>query len=92
MAVQRFRLSVSVNDATGEPFAAYLQVRDGEAAETREVVEGKAFADYSEAGELLGIEFLAPCQVEVIDRLTDGEPDPVRRFLSGTMPRQLVAA
>lgn len=86
-----FRLDVSIDDETGKPFAAYLQVREGFAAETREVVPGKAMADYGEDGRLLGIEFLAPCQVEVVDRLVQDEPQPIRGFVSGSMPRDLVA-
>ncbi len=86
----KFKVEVSINDATGAPRAAYLGVRDGFATDTREVVSGKAFADYSEEGELLGIEFLAPCTASVLDRITENEPSNVQRFLRGTVPRELV--
>jgi uncharacterized protein YuzE len=87
-----FQLSVSVCDETGRVRAAYLKVRDGAADETREVVEGSAFADYDAEGRLLGIEFLAPCHVSVLDQITLDEPEPVREFFRNTSPRQLVLA
>ena len=36
-------------------------------AERKEVSEGIAFADYGVDGLLIGVEFLAPCQVEILD-------------------------
>lgn len=87
-----FKLNVSIDDRTGRPRAAYLQVRAGEVAETREVVPGKAFADYSGDGRLLGVEFLAPCNVRVVDDLTHDEPEPVRGFFRGVTPRELLVA
>jgi len=83
-------LQVSVNEETGGLRAAYLRVREGEVAETRELAEGRAFADYDAAGLLLGIELLAPCEVEVLDNLAAREPEPIRRFLRGGAPRELV--
>ncbi len=76
-----FRFEVSFSEKTGEPVAAYLRVRHGEVKETKEVSEGVAFADYSEDGFLLGVEFLAPCEVQVLDRLAETEPEPIRGFL-----------
>ena len=85
-------LELSVDEKTGSIRAAYLRVRRGEVAVTREVSEGKAFADYSEDGTLLGIELLAPCTVEVLDRVSANEPEPVKRFLRGGPPRELICA
>lgn len=76
-----FRLEVSYHETTGEPVAAYIRVRTGVVDRTEEVNEGAAFADYAADGFLLGIELLAPCRVEVLDRLCENEPEPVRRFL-----------
>lgn len=84
-------LSVSVDETTGVIRAAYVRVRAGDAAETREVAEGRAFADYDDAGRLLGVELLAPCEVEVLDRIAAAEPEPIRQFLRGSTPRALVA-
>jgi hypothetical protein len=88
----RFKLDVSIDDRTGRPRAAYLQVREGAVAETREVSPGRAFADYDGQGRLLGIEFLAPCGVELLDTLTADEPEPVREFFRTSPPRTLVCA
>ena len=92
MGKPKFRLEVSFRETTGEPVAANLRIREGKVAETREVCEGVAFADYSADGELLGIELLAPCDVEVLDRLAEQEPEPVRRFLREGARRPLVFA
>jgi len=86
----KFKVNVSINDETGELRASYLRIRDGFAAETKEVVPGKAFADYSEEGELLGIEFLAPCDVKMLDPITEKEPAKVKRFFRSAVPHELV--
>ena len=85
-------LSVSVDEKTGHIRAAYVRVRVGEVSETREVAEGRAFADYDVSGLLLGIELLAPCEVSVLDNLAAMEPEPVGQFLRGSPPRELVTA
>ncbi len=85
-------LELSVDDRTGSICAAYLRVRKGEVAETREVSEGRAFADYGVDGLLLGVELLAPCEVQVLDQISAHEPEPVRQFLRGSPPRALVPA
>jgi hypothetical protein len=87
-----FRLDASVDDRTGGIVAVYLRVREGEVAETKELTEGVAYADYDAAGSLLGIELLGPCQVEVLDRLGQSEPEPIKRFLRGAAPRELICA
>jgi uncharacterized protein YuzE len=92
MTEPAFRLEASVDEKTGGMVAAYLRVRKGEVTDTREVMEGVAYADYDAAGALLGIELLGPCQVAVLDNLARSEPEPVRRFLMGGAPRELVSA
>ncbi len=59
---------------------------------TKEVSEGIAYADYDSEGLLLGIELLGPCHVSVLDSIAKGEPEPVKRFLKGSAPRELVSA
>jgi uncharacterized protein YuzE len=81
---------VSVDERTGKPRAAYLQVRTGNVAETKEVAPGKAYADYDADGQLLGVEFLAPCEVAVIDQITVDQPENVREFLRSVPPRELL--
>jgi hypothetical protein len=92
MEKPKFRLEVSYSEATGEPVAAYLRVREGKVAQTREVSAGAAFADYDAGGCLLGIELLAPCPAEVLERLSEAEPEPVRRFLREGSRRPLAFA
>jgi hypothetical protein len=86
-----FRMEASFDDS-GRTVATYLRVREGEVAETRELKEGLAYADYDGEGVLLGVELLGPCEVEVLDRIADQEPEPVQRFLKGSVPRGLVPA
>jgi hypothetical protein len=83
---------VSIDEGTGKVRAAYLRARDGAVAETREVAAGEAYADYDRGGRLLGVEFLAPCEVSVVDQLTLAEPENVREFLRSAPPRQMLLA
>jgi hypothetical protein len=69
-----------------------LRIREGQVAQTKELTEGVAYADYDADGLLLGIELLGPCQVEVLDKLAESKPEPVKRFLTGGAPRELVVA
>jgi hypothetical protein len=88
----KFRLEVSYNERTGDPVAAYVRVREGDVAETKEISEGIAFADYGAEGLLLGIELLAPCPLEVLDRVSDKEPEPVRHFLRCGVRKEMIFA
>ena len=88
----KFRLEISFHETTGEPLAAYLRVREGKVAQTKEISEGIAFADYGEDGLLLGIELLAPCQVGVLERISEKEPEPVQRFLRRGVRREMICA
>jgi hypothetical protein len=90
MTEQMFKLEASFDDKTGSMVAVYLRVRSGEVAETKEVKEGVAYADYDLHGLLLGIELLAPCGVEVLEDIAQHEPEPVRQFLRNSAPRGLV--
>lgn len=88
--VTRFRLEVSYHEATGDPVAAYLRVREGQVAATKEVSEGVAFADYGADGALLGIELLAPCQVAVLEQVSEQEPEPIRQFLRRGVRKEMI--
>lgn len=88
----KFRMEISFHETTGEPVAAYLRVREGKVAETKEISEGVAFADYGADGALLGIELLAPCQVEVLDRVSEKEPEAVQHFLRRGVRREMIYA
>jgi uncharacterized protein YuzE len=87
-----FRLEVSYNDTTGEPVAAYLRIREGKVTETKEISEGVAFAYYGADGDLLGIELLAPCQMDVLDRVSEQEPESVQRCLRSGVRKEMIFA
>jgi hypothetical protein len=90
MTEPAFKLEASFDERTGDTVAVYLRVRKGEVAETKEVAEGIAYADYDSQGLLLGIELLGPCMVEVLDNISRREPEAVRQFLRTSAPRGLV--
>ncbi len=83
-----FGVSVETDKASGRILAAYLQVRRGRVAETREYADGNCFADFNPSGELLGIEVLGPCDVTVLDRIARKQP-AVKRFLRDSLPLAL---
>ena len=84
-----FGVSIEVDQVTGEVQTAYFRVRKGKTAETREFENGNLFADYDNAGNLLGVEMLAPCNVSVFERLSAPEP-AVKKFLKRSAPRDMV--
>ena len=92
MGSAKFRQEISYHETTGKPVAAYLRIREGTVARTAEIHEGVAFADFAADGSLVGIELLAPCPAEVLDRVSENEPEPVRRFLRSGVRREMVSA
>lgn len=80
-----FHASFEFEGETGDLMAVYFQVRKGKVSQTREVGDGAAFADYGKKGELLGIELLAPCRIQILDQVID-QP-LVRKFVSRNIPR-----
>ncbi len=90
MTNAKFRLEVSYNDVTGDPVAAYVRIREGKVAQTKEISDGVAFADYGDDGFLLGIELLAPCRVEVLESVSEREPEQVRQFLRQGVRKEMI--
>lgn len=86
-----FGMSVEVDNATGEILAVYFQIRRGKSAESREFGKGRAIADYNADGELIGVEFLGPCDVTVLDRISEGDT-AANRFMRQSAPREMVVA
>lgn len=88
-----FNIRFQVLAATGELSAAYFRFREGKVNRTIEVADGKAFADYSASGKLLGVEIIAPCNLNVLTRLAKGKDrESIGRFLRNSAPRSLVLA
>ena len=83
-------MEVSFDEATGDPVAAYLRIREGKVSEIKEISEGIAFADYQADGLLLGIELRAPCEAAVLDRAAENEPEAVRRFLRRGVQKKFI--
>jgi uncharacterized protein YuzE len=92
MTSPKFRLEVSYNEMTGDPVAAYLRVREGKVANTREIQEGVAFADYGADGSLLGIELLEPCRQEILETVAKTETEAVRQFLRQGIRKEMILA
>lgn len=86
-----FSVEIEVDKKTGQPVAVYFQVRKGKSAKTIEFAGGNAFADYSATGELLGIELLGPCKVNVLDSIA-GKDKTIRDFFKKNAPAAMVAA
>lgn len=91
-----FGVGVSSDNRTGEILSVYLNIRKGKAEEVVELEEGMAYANYDKHGYLLGIELLEPCSVRVLNRIAAKEPiasrSQVKKFLTGSVPRDMVAA
>ncbi len=85
-----FGIRIEANDRTGEIMSVYWNIRKGKSASIKEFANGAAFADYSKAGKLLGIELLEPCSIEVLDKIAAQKP--ARKFLKDSIPRAMLAA
>lgn len=87
-----YELSVSArNDGTLE--AAYIRLREAKVDQTREIIEDVLLADYDAAGNLLGIEILAPVHLNDLAELVDeANREPFQRFVRETAPGALVTA
>jgi uncharacterized protein YuzE len=82
-----FKVNISVEESTGRLLAAYFSIRKGKVTDTGEVVDGRLNADYDEAGRLLGVEMLGPCDARMLDQLPV-EPE-VKAFIRRTAPAEL---
>jgi len=80
-----FKLEASF-DRKGRAAVVYLRIREGKLAETREIVDGSVNADYDSDGVLLGGELYGRCRLEDLAAFSAGEPEEVRRFLTGAVP------
>jgi hypothetical protein len=83
-----FFVGVTTDSRTGRLMAVYFQFRRGKAAKVREFADGNAFANYNEKGELLGIELLGPCKVEVVDKIA--KRDDLKKFIRSAAPSAML--
>ena len=86
----KFTHSVETHDQTGKIMAVYLGLREGKSAKTVEYANGKVFADYDRAGKLLGVEILAPCEVQLLLKIATTAKE--RTFLKSHIPAGMLVA
>ena len=84
-----FRVTVTSDVRTGELFAVILRIRNGRSVETSEFGDRAAFADYGRAGELLNIEVLGPCEIQVLDSIAASDVT-TRKFIRESLPGKMV--
>lgn len=85
-----FELSVSERD-NGTLEAVYITLHDEPSVRTEEVVEDVLFADYNAAGELIGIEILAPVRLGDLTHLVEpARRTPFARFVERRVPHEFV--
>lgn len=89
-----FQVYSETDKRTGALLAVYFQIRHGKAAEVREIADGAAFANFDRKGRLLGVELLGPCEVTLIAKLSQKDPDVkhrnrIKRFLHDHMPKKM---
>lgn len=64
---QGFDFQISITSrADGSPLAAYIRLRPGRSVRTEEIEPDVLMADYDEFSHLLGLEILAPVNVNVL--------------------------
>ena len=85
-----FQISIETETETGQVLAVYLQIREGKSATVKEYADEKVFADYDKHGVLLGIEILAPCNVQVLDRIA--AQAQVKKFVRNAIPKSMLVA
>ena len=84
-----FHVTVTNDRKTGRLMAVYFQIRRGKATKVREYADGNAFANYNEAGELLGIELLGPCNVRIVDKIAKRDA-AIKKFIRSSSPRRML--
>ena len=87
-----FEISISGrNDGTIK--AAYIRLRNGSVARTEELLEDTLNADFDKAGQLIGLEILAPVKLSELATHVEKPIRPsFRKFMRGSAPRKLISA
>lgn len=87
-----FEISVTGRE-DGAIGVAYIRLKKGRVARTREIDGDALLADYDARGNLIGIEVLAPVRIPQLVGLVDENRRPsFRRFVRQCFPRGLLAA
>ena len=85
------RSRLEVDQDTGEVLAVSFRFRAGKVDETREFDDGNILADYDADGNLLGIEVLGPCRIQILtERVARREPETLREWLRTQLPPQMM--
>jgi hypothetical protein len=88
-----FEVSVT-GRADGTPMAAYIRVRRGRIACTREIEPDVLLAHYDTIDNLLGLEILAPIRIGVLIQQGPDESlrSSFRSFVKANVPKDLLRA
>ena len=87
-----FKISVS-SRPDGTILAAYIRFREGMTARTKEVSANALLVDYDDAGNLIGVEILAPVNMSRLVGLVDEDHrQSFLRFIQQSLPKELRAA
>ena len=68
-------MNLRLSALDGRPSMTYLRLREGESARRVELLAGVAYADYDAGGQLLGVELLGLCEVDVPERAPADLPE-----------------
>lgn len=80
-------MRIETDQDTREILAVSFRFRAGKVDETREFDNGNILADYDTNGNLLTIEVLAPCRIQVLtERVARREPREVREMIKQQLP------
>jgi uncharacterized protein YuzE len=88
-----FEVSISGRD-DGTIEAAYIQISTDPVHRTKEIRKDIILVDYSDEGELVGIEILAPVRMsELVKLVKKKQPKHgLKKFIASSVPRELVLA
>ena len=83
-----FSIDWSIDNQTKNLNAIYFRFRTGTVARTKELADGRMMADYDRRGRLLGIEMIAPCSANVLEKIDIDKE--ARDFIKRGVPREFV--
>jgi hypothetical protein len=81
----RIQITAEFSLEHDEITAVSLKLRNGKSARTVQIEEGVLLADYDEAGQLLGLEILEPCDPERVAQLLNANTSLIERTVPAEM-------